>query len=81
MDKGNLIEKSHERSKEFGVQTKTNNSKKKLKANEVYTLLEKNKELITISIPYINMVCETIEDNDFILILTDRNGCILDIKG
>ncbi len=81
MNKESLIEKSHERSKEFGVQTKTNNSKKKLKKNEIYDLLEKNKELIRVSLPYINMVCETIEDNDFILILTDKDGCILDIKG
>ncbi|MBM6859129.1 sigma 54-interacting transcriptional regulator [Clostridium saudiense] len=81
MNKENLIEKSHERSKEFGVPIKTNNSKKKLKENEVYDLLEKNKELISISMPYINMVCEIIEDDDFILILTDKDGCILDIKG
>ena len=81
MNKETLIEKSHERSKEFGVQIKSSNSKKKLKENEVYNLLEKNKELINTSMPYINMVYETIEDNDFILILTDRNGCILNIKG
>ena len=81
MGKSNLIEKSHERSKEFGVQVKTNNSKKRLNENELSLLLEKNKNLISVSLPYINMVCETMEDNDFILVLTDRNGCILEVKG
>ena len=76
-----IIEKSHERSKEFGVHNKSNYSKKKLNAKEVKNLLEKNKELINISMPYINMVCETVEDNEFILILTDKEGCILSIKG
>ena len=81
MNEENLIEKSHERSKEFGVQIKTNISKRILKEKDVNDLLEKNKEIITISMPYINMICEIIGDNDFVLILTDSYGCILDIKG
>lgn len=81
MNREAIIEKSHERSKEFGVHKKSNYSKKKLNAKEVKNLLEKNKELINISMPYINMVCETVEDNEFILILTDKEGCILSIKG
>lgn len=81
LNRETLIEKSHERSRVFGVEEKCSYSKKKLSEHEVYTLLEENKELIDIAMPYINMVCETIDDDDFILILTDKKGCILDIKG
>ncbi|MEG1870450.1 MAG: sigma 54-interacting transcriptional regulator [Peptostreptococcaceae bacterium] len=81
LNREELIEKSHERSRVFGVEEKCSYSKKKLSEQELYTLLEDNKELIDIAKPYINMVCETIDDDDFILILTDKKGCILDIKG
>ena len=81
LNREKLIEKSHERSRVFGVEEKCSYSKKKLSEKEFYTFLEDNKELIDIATTYINMVCETIDDDEFILILTDKKGCILDIKG
>lgn len=80
-NKSLLIENSHKRSEDYGVEKSSNHSKIILNDGELKKVLEINKELIEISKPYIDMVVESVEDNDFIIILTDNNGCILYIKG
>lgn len=77
----NIIKKSHERSKGFGIDKEIISSKKILQDEEINILLDENRELIDNSSMYIDMIYETIEDNGFILILTDNKGCILNIKG
>lgn len=79
--KNKLIEKSHKRSEGYGVNKDINHSKIILKNDELKKVLEINKELISISKPYIDNVFEAVEDKDFIIILTDNNGCIIYIKG
>lgn len=76
-----LIKNSHERSKKFGINKNCNNSKKTATKEKVYKIIEKNKNLIEISELYMKMIWETINEKYFILILSDKNGCILDIKG
>jgi len=80
-NKSLLIENSHKRSEDYGVEKSRDHSKIMLNNEELKKVLEINKELIEISKPYIDMVVESVEDNDFIIILTDNNGCILYIKG
>lgn len=80
-NKSKLIEKSHKRSEGYGVNKDINHSKIILRNDELKKVLEINKELIEISKPYIDNVFEAVEDKDFIITLTDNNGCILYIKG
>lgn len=80
-NKSLLIENSHKRSEDYGIEKDSNHSKMILHGDELRKALELNKELIEISKPYIDMVVESVEDRDFIIILTDNNGCILYIKG
>lgn len=76
-----LIENSHKRSESYGVEKKSNCSKKILYGEELEKILNDNKELIEISKLYIDMVFSAVSDNEFIIVLTDNNGCILYIKG
>ena len=76
-----LIENSHKRSESYGVEKKSSYSRKILFGEELEKILNENKELIEVSKLYINMVFSAVMDNEFIIILTDNNGCILYIKG
>ncbi|MDR3596755.1 sigma 54-interacting transcriptional regulator [Clostridium sp.] len=76
-----LIENSHKRSESYGVEKKSNCSNKVLYGEELENILIKNKELIEVSKIYIDMVFSAVMDNEFIIVLTDKNGCILYIKG
>lgn len=76
-----LIENSHRRSAGYGIEKKSNYSKKVLFGEELENILISNKELIEVSKIYIDMVFSAVMDNEFIIVLTDKNGCILYIKG
>lgn len=76
-----LIENSHKRSESYGIEKKSNYSKKILFGSELEKILNDNKELIEVSKVYIDMVFSAVMDNEFIIVLTDKNGCILYIKG
>ncbi|SFD14183.1 sigma-54-dependent Fis family transcriptional regulator [Clostridium uliginosum] len=76
-----LIENSHKRSESYGVEKKSSYSKKILFGEELEKILINNKDLIEVSKLYIDMVFSAVMDNEFIIVLTDNNGCILYIKG
>jgi len=76
-----LIENSHKRSESYGVEKKSSCSKKILFGEELEKIINHNKELIEVSKLYIDMVFSAVMDNEFIIVLTDNNGCILYIKG
>ncbi|WP_252248580.1 sigma 54-interacting transcriptional regulator [Clostridium sp. ZBS20] len=76
-----VVEDSHKRSENYGVEKKSSYSKKILSGIELEKVLADNKELIEISKLYIDMVFSAVMDNEFIIVLTDKNGCILYIKG
>lgn len=81
ISKDKLIEKSHKRSEIYGVNKNISQSKVILIDEELKKVLEKNKDLVEISKTYIDMVSESVDDREFIIILTDSKGCILYIKG
>lgn len=76
-----LIENSHKRSESYGIKKKSSYSTKILFGGELEKIQLENKELIEVSKPYIDMFFSAVMDNDFIIVLTDNNGCILYIKG
>ncbi|NRT71300.1 sigma-54-dependent Fis family transcriptional regulator [Clostridium beijerinckii] len=76
-----LIENSHKRSESYGVEKNSDHSNKILTGDELENILTINKELIEVSKIYIDMVFSAVMDNEFIIVLTDKNGCILYIKG
>ncbi|MGL5244354.1 MAG: sigma-54-dependent Fis family transcriptional regulator, partial [Sarcina sp.] len=80
-EKISLIEKSHERCKNYGLKKDDIYSKRVLNYNELSKLFKKNKEFIEISKPYMYMVNSILQQGDFIIVLTDNNGCILHIQG
>lgn len=76
-----LIQNSHERSRVYGVEKKSKCSRKISYGEELERILARNKELIEISRIYIDMVFSAVEDEEFIIVLTDNEGCILYIRG
>lgn len=44
-------------------------------------LMKKNQNLITVTTPFIKLVHQLIQGTGFIIVLTDQNGYVLDIKG
>ena len=76
-----LIQNSHERSRVYGVEKKSKCSRKILYGEELERILARTKELIEISRIYIDMVFSAVEDEEFIIVLTDNEGCILYIRG
>jgi transcriptional regulator of acetoin/glycerol metabolism len=80
-DRKIIIKRSHDRSKSFGIEPDRRYPKHVLKESELDAHLEKKKELIEISRPVINQLLETIEKTEFIIVLTDEDGCILIIQG
>lgn len=76
-----LIENSHKRSESYGIEKKSSYSRKILFGEKLEKILNDNKELIEVSKLYIDMVFSAVMDNEFIIVLTDNNGCILYIKG
>lgn len=80
-DKKNTIISSHERSKAYGIKKDNKESNKKLKDDELNKILMDNSELIRISKIYMNMFKDVLKDEKFIIVLTDKDGCILYVSG
>ncbi len=80
MKKDTIIQ-SHDRSKAFGIHTRQTFSSKILKEEALEKVLQKNKLLIALSEPIINNLYNFVKGSGFFGILTDANGCILNIMG
>lgn len=76
-----IVKISHKRCQDYGVQKEMSCSSKILNKEDLNTVLKNNKELIEVSIQYINMINSALNEEDFIVILTDNEGCILYIDG
>jgi sigma-54 dependent transcriptional regulator, acetoin dehydrogenase operon transcriptional activator AcoR len=76
-----IIQHSHKRSTEYGIGKEGTVSRKLLSAGELRKLLQENEELMEITIPIIEEMYEFLRGTGFIIILTDRNGCILEVNG
>ncbi len=76
-----IIGKSRNRSEEFGVKKDFQTACIKLQDHTKELLLDKNKALLDIAQPFIDDLDEILEESNFILILSDANGNVLDISG
>ncbi|MCX7950962.1 MAG: sigma-54-dependent Fis family transcriptional regulator [Clostridiales bacterium] len=75
------IEASHKRCFEYGVEKELRFSRRILTQNELNDRLIKRRKLILSAIPFMNMLYDFVKGYDFFLILTDEEGCILNIVG
>lgn len=76
-----IIHQSHKRSRDYGIDQDSSASSRILSTSELSKILKKNEALIAITLPIIDELYEFLQGSGFIIILTDRNGCILEING
>ncbi|HEY8891627.1 MAG TPA: sigma 54-interacting transcriptional regulator [Clostridium sp.] len=76
-----IIKKSHERSRKYGIQIEQVRSKKILRGQAAADNMKINEELIRIATPFMKIVYDFLIDSGFFIILTDKEGCILNIIG
>lgn len=81
IDNKNTIMSSHKRSREYGIKEDNKGPKRSIKNSELKIVLEENVELIKIAKIYMNMFKDVLKDEKFIIVLTDKDGCILHISG
>ena len=85
MDKFNYIreavKKSHQRCKAFRLSDSINFSRKIILDNKLQKKLEEKRELILVSHPFINKLYDFVKGSNFFTILTDEEGCILNVIG
>lgn len=72
---------SHKRSKEYGIKIDSKSSNKTLNNDELQNVLKENSELISIAKVYMDMFNEVLKNEEFIIVLTDKDGCILRVTG
>jgi sigma-54 dependent transcriptional regulator, acetoin dehydrogenase operon transcriptional activator AcoR len=78
---GEIIHRSHKRSEEYGIQKQNVVSRKILSPAELKKVLRENEELLEFTIPVMEELYQFLHGTGFIIILTDRNGCILELNG
>jgi transcriptional regulator of acetoin/glycerol metabolism len=76
-----IIRESHERSKKFGVTHDQEFPNLMLSEEEKAILLSENQSLIEVAGPFMEMLYNFVEGSGFIIVLTDKNGCILSVSG
>ena len=76
-----IIENSHERSKAYGVQAESSTLGKGLDLVEVSNILKKNSYLVKVAKIYMKIFKDVLKDENFIIVLTDKEGCVLHISG
>ncbi len=80
-DRRNFIKESNIRSKAYGIDHEQKESKKVLKDNELDEKIQEKSDLIMTSGPFIENLYNFVKGTDFFAILTDEEGCILNIIG
>lgn len=76
-----FINKSHERSNLYGIDPNQKTSKKMLSDIELEQKIRSKQELIAVAEPFVNQIYNFVKDSEFLVILTDQDGCILNIIG
>jgi len=72
---------SHERSKKYEINYNQIYSNKILSEQELFLKMEENRELILASAPIMNEIYNFVKGSNFFSILTDNEGCILNVIG
>lgn len=76
-----IIKKSHERCIEYGIEKERVSPKKILIGQQVSENIDRNKDLIRVAEPFMNILYNFLEGSGFFIILTDKEGCILNLVG
>ncbi|MBU5300610.1 sigma 54-interacting transcriptional regulator [Clostridium sporogenes] len=73
--------KSHEKCNSLGISKDLVYSKKIIRDEELKRELNNNSELIIIATPFMNKLYQFVKGSNFFVILTDGEGCILNVIG
>ncbi|MFD3158199.1 sigma-54-dependent Fis family transcriptional regulator [Haloimpatiens sp. FM7330] len=76
-----VIKKSHRRSESYGIEKERVKPKKILKGKQISNNIKNNRELLKIAAPFVKKLYEILTGSGFFVILTDKEGCILNIIG
>ena len=76
-----FVFQSNQRSIAYGIDKNQKRSKKILSPSELNKKIEEKQELIYVATPFIEQLYYFVKDSDFIVILNDEEGCILNITG
>lgn len=76
-----IIQKSHERSKNYGIEKNRIFPKKILNPDEMAGNIAKNKYLLNSASQFIKILYDFLKGSGFFIILTDKEGCIIQIMG
>lgn len=76
-----IIERSHRRSIQYGIKKGQVISKKILSREEIAKINQLNSTLIRVATPLMKDLYDFLAGTGYILVLTDREGCILNIIG
>lgn len=76
-----IIKKSHERSQKYGIKKEQVVSNGILKGQQVIDNIKNNQELIRIADSFMMIIYDFLVGSGFFIILTDKDGCILNIIG
>jgi len=77
----NMVEKSQKHCEEIGLSRDMVFSRKIIDGSELKDELDKSRDLVLAAIPFIDQLYKFVKGSDFFIILTDANGCILNIVG
>lgn len=81
MDKKPYIISSHERCLAYGIAKEMIYSRKIISGAELLNIVQDNEELIQTAMPFINELYNFVKGSNFFVILTDKDGCILNMVG
>lgn len=76
-----IIKKSHERSINYGIEKNRIFPKKVLNSEEANHTLEKNQRLLNVATQFIKILYDFLKGSGFFIVLTDKEGCILNLIG
>ena len=80
-DKRDFITESNKRSQQYGIAKNQKMSKRVLDDWELSERIKHKHELICVANPFINQLYDFVKSSNFIVILNDEEGCILNIIG
>lgn len=75
------IKSARLRSERYGISPDQKISKKVISEKELDNIIKDNQELITVANPFVDQLYSFVKDTNFLVILTDKDGCILNIIG
>lgn len=76
-----FIENSHERCRKNNIKCTQVYSNKILDDKDLFYITEENNELILAAVPIMNKIYDFVKGSNFFLILTTKDGCILNVIG